>query len=220
MIFAQHPPLPSLSQTGIRVLASSYSEELRRPIVLLMMLSSFMIFLPYSGILVWTSRALTGIYDPVVVSMLLLLAGIVAFIIGISMGRIIKRIGIIRTILTGLSALFIGVIILLFAGDITAPDNLLLVVIALPIAGIAGGSLNTVVTSYSQRISPTRRGVLAGLVTATQFIGAAIVPSIYEPFFNTGISMVYLAILFVSIILAILLILLQKFASKVLQNNP
>jgi MFS family permease len=216
MVLAQHPPLPTLTETGVRVLASSYSDELRRPIVVLMMLSSFMIFLPYSGILVWTSRALTGIYDPVVVSVLLLLAGIVAFTIGISMGRIIRRIGITRTILIGLSALIIGVMILLFAGDITTSNNFVLVAIALPIAGIAGGSLNTVVTTYSQRISPKRRGVLAGLVTATQFTGAAIVPMVYEPFFKIGISMVYLVILFAAVILAICLISLHKFASKVI----
>jgi MFS family permease len=219
MIFTQHPPLPTLSQTGLRMLASSYSEELRRPIVILMMLSSFMIFLPYSGLLVWTSTALTGIYEPVIISVLLLLAGIVAFTIGISMGRIIRKIGIARTIIIGLSTLIIGVIILLLAGDITTSNSIALIAIALPIAGIAGGSLNTVVTIYSQRISPTRRGVLAGLVTAAQFMGASIVPIVYDPFFNIGISMVYLVILFAAIILSVLLISLQKFASKIIENK-
>jgi MFS family permease len=214
MVFAKRPSLPVLTEDRIQVLASSYFEELRRPIVVLLVLSSFMIYLPYSGITIWTSRALTGIYDPVIISLLLLLAAIVAFITGILMGWIIKQVGFSRTIIIGLSTLILAVMFLLLAGDITILNNLALVIIALLLAGIAGGALFTIVTTYSQRISPERRGILAGLTTATRVLGGALVPIIYEPLFNIGISMVYLAILFAAIILAFLLLSLHKFASN------
>jgi MFS family permease len=112
-----------------------------------------------------------------------------------------------------------GGMILFLAGDITLSDRLILVAIALPLAGVAGGSLNSIVLSYSQRLSPERRGVLAGLVTAAQFVGAAIVPTIYEPFFNVGISMVYLMILLASGILAIFLISLDRRASNLIDHT-
>ena len=219
MALAKRPPYTIHSETGMRLLVTSYSEELRRSIVIIMMFSSFMIFLPYSGILVWTSRALTGVYDPTIVSLLLLSAGIVGFTTGVSIGHIIRKLGITKTIFLGITALITGILILLLAGDITLADRLILVMIALPIAGIAGGSLNSIVLQYSQRISPKRRGVLAGLVTAAQFIGAAIVPTIYQPFFNISISMVYLAILCASIILTIFLISLDRHASKIIKHR-
>jgi len=82
--------------------------------------------------------------------------------------------------------------------------------------GFAGGILMTLVMFYSQTLSIERRGALAGLTTAFQFIGIAFVPMIYEPFFNSGgISLVYMIILMVSLILLFVLTLLYTLVKKI-----
>ena len=62
---------------------------------------------------------------------------------------------------------------------------------------------------YSQTLSKERRGALAGLATAGQFIGIALVPATYQKIFDFGgIAMVYLAILIVSLLFLIIFLLL------------
>ena len=83
--------------------------------------------------------------------------------------------------------------------------------------GFAGGLLFTALMYYSQTLSLERRGALAGLTTAGQFIGIAFVTITLEPFFNSGgISLVYKAILVISLMLIIALSILNKLAKKLL----
>jgi len=114
-----------------------------------------------------------------------------------------------------LISLFIANIILVFFGN-NSFEALPFTSLGLLFMGFAGGILMTLVMFYSQTLSIERRGALAGLTTAFQFIGIAFVPTTFEPFFNSGgISLVYIIILMVSAILLVVLILLYKFAKKV-----
>ena len=106
------------------------------------------------------------------------------------------------------------IILVLFGNN--SFDALILTTIGLLFMGFAGGILMTSIMYYSQTLSKERRGALAGLTTAFQFIGIAFVPTTLEPFFNSGgISLVYLMILIFSAIFLIVIILLNNFAKKV-----
>jgi len=72
--------------------------------------------------------------------------------------------------------------------------------------GISGGTLIPSIMFYSQTLSKERRGALAGLATAGQFIGIALVPTTYESFYNSGgIGLVYLVIFIISIFLLVIM---------------
>jgi MFS family permease len=76
--------------------------------------------------------------------------------------------------------------------------------------GWAGGVLFPLMITYSQVISPERRGVLAGVVTSSTFFGAALIPTLYEPLFHLGMSSLYLGILGVSVLLLIFISILYR----------
>jgi MFS family permease len=129
-------------------------------------------------------------------------------------GLLIKKRGIRLTLSIALISLIIGDIILVVFGD-NSLEALVLTTTGLIFMGFAGGLLFTSLMYYSQTLSKERRGALAGLTTAGQFIGIAFVTITLEPFFNSGgISLVYLIILMISIILCVILLLLDKFAKK------
>ncbi len=129
-------------------------------------------------------------------------------------GITIKKKGIRFTLSIALISLIIADIILVLFGD-NSFEALVLTTTGLIFMGFAGGLLFTSLMYYSQTLSKERRGALAGLTTAGQFIGIAFVTITLEPFFNSGgISLVYLIILMISIILCVILLLLDKFAKK------
>jgi hypothetical protein len=57
--------------------------------------------------------------------------------------------------------------------------------------------------TYSQIISPERRGVLAGVLTFAFFLGMALIPTVYEPLFHLGMTSLYLGLLGVSVLLLV-----------------
>jgi MFS family permease len=115
----------------------------------------------------------------------------------------------------GLVSLLITITYLIILGDITRFDIIIYVAICLVLAGVAGGILFPSIMYYSQILSPERRGALAGLLTAGYFIGIALVPVFYEPFYNTGgINAVYQVIFVISILLVLIVGLLYVLAKR------
>lgn len=72
---ANHPPRPPREDTGLRTFTANLAIELKRPLVILMACATFLVSLVYLGTLVWTSRALVGIVDPIHLGILLLSDG-------------------------------------------------------------------------------------------------------------------------------------------------
>ncbi len=200
-------------KSAIGDLISNLSLELKRPVVLLLMLCIFAVGLSYTATIQWTSRGMAGV-DEGMIGLLLLLTGIVGGVAGISMSRIIGLRGIGTVIALGLVSLFTAVIILLLAGNLASPVNLPLIAAALLIAGWAGGTLSPVLMTYSQILSPERRGVLAGILTSSMFIGNALNVPIYSSIFAFGIQWVFTAILAVAVVLSILMVMLHRIAPK------
>jgi MFS family permease len=94
-------------------------------------------------------------------------------------------------------------------------ETLTFIALGLIFMGMSGGTLIPSIMFYSQTLSKERRGALAGLATAGQFIGIALVPTTYESFFHSGgIGLVYIVVLVVSIFLLIVLALLYVLAKK------
>lgn len=187
--------------TGVRIFLSHLSMEIRRPVVILMITSAFLASHTYLASVIWTSRAFTHVVPESLAGLILAGVGLMGALSGILIGFVILKKGIGLASLLGIISLFIGMIILVLNGDIN-PSFLLFIIIGLIFMGIAGGILIPSVMFYSQTLSKERRGALAGLSTAGQFIGIALVPTTYESFFNLGgISLVYFVILMVSIVL-------------------
>jgi predicted MFS family arabinose efflux permease len=188
--------------------------ELRRPVVLLLILSALLVSHTSVATIIWTSRSFTGVIPENLSSVVLLLFGIMGFVSGNIAGITIKKKGIRLTLAIALISLIIADIILVIFGD-NSYEALVLTTTGLMFMGFAGGLLFTSLMYYSQILSLERRGALAGLTTAGQFIGIAFVPITFEPFFNSGgISLVYVVILVFSMILLVVLILLYKLAKN------
>ena len=99
--------------------------------------------------------------------------------------------------------------------DITNIETLPLVSMGFIFIGVAGGTIIPVIMFYSQTLSIERRGALAGLATAGQFIGIALGPITYGYFYDQGgITLVYLIILGVSLTFIIETIALYFVANK------
>jgi len=204
LIGMKKPPQAIDHDSGLNILFSHLSQEIRRPVVILLIASAFLISFTYLATIIWTSRAFTGAVDEALAGILLSLVGLAGAISGLVNGNLIKRIGIGVTLILGLICLLIALILLIIVGDITQPGLLIYVGLGLFFAGIAGGILFPSMMYYSQIISPKRRGALAGLVTAGYFIGIALVPILYEPFFlEGGVNLVYVVILAISTLLII-----------------
>ncbi|MBD3197487.1 MAG: MFS transporter [Candidatus Lokiarchaeota archaeon] len=182
---------------------------------ILMILSSFLISFTYLATTIWTSREFTNSIPESLSGLLIGSIGIMGAVSAFIIGQIIKKYGLKYAIGIGLITLFTGLISLLFIGDVTNLSLLLIIIISLMLIGIAGGSFFPGIMFYSQTRSKEKRGALAGLATAGQFIGIALVPIFFEPFNDIGgIFLVYLLILLFSIIQAISMILLYKETMK------
>jgi MFS family permease len=204
LFIMKKPPQKKHEDSGVHALIEALKQETKRPAVILMITSAFLISFSYLAIIIWTSRAFTGKIDESLAGILLSLVGAAGAVSGLINGNLIKKIGLGLTLIISLIALFISTALLIFFGDLTRSENVIFVGLALIFAGIAGGILFPCVMYYSQIISPERRGALAGLSTAGYFIGIAFVPMSYEPFFlEGGINLVYSVILLVSILLTL-----------------
>jgi len=216
VLFAiKKPPQKTHDDLGPRILFSHIYQEIRRPTIILMIFSAFLIAFTYLAIIIWTSRAFTGTVSESIIGILLSLVGIAGAISGLVNGNIIKRMGIGFTLLIGLISLLLTTALLIILGDITRSEIIFYVAICLLLAGVAGGILFPSIMYYSQILSPERRGALAGLLTAGYFIGIALVPAFYEPFFNAGgINAVYQVILIITLLLVLIIGLLYTLAKR------
>ncbi|MHA2210565.1 MAG: MFS transporter, partial [Candidatus Thorarchaeota archaeon] len=206
----KRPPTQVHGGTGIRVLIGNLSLELRKPVVLLMVFTGFLVSNAYLGTLVWTSRGLTGAIDETLTGLLLLGAGIFGATAGLLLSRMIRSRGYGSTIALGIVSLFATMAIFILIGDITTPSSIPWVGLALILVGWAGGILFPLLITFSQIISPERRGVLAGVLTFAFFLGMALIPTIYEPLFHIGMISLYLGLLGVSVLLLVFFSILYR----------
>jgi len=202
------------SDVGIRTFFTDLAQEIRRLPVILLVISAFLLSHTSIAAVIWTSRSFTQIIPETISGIVIALFGLMGFLGGILTGFTIKKKGVKLALTIGLISLFVANIILVFLGN-NSFEALPFTSLGLIFMGFAGGILMTLIMFYSQTLSIERRGALAGLTTASQFIGIAFVPTTFEPFFNSGgISLVYMIILIVSTIVLVVLILLYKFANK------
>ncbi|MFX1605865.1 MAG: MFS transporter [Promethearchaeota archaeon] len=210
ILVANRPSTQVHEESGLRVLVNNLRIELRRPVVVLMVLTTFLITMSYLGTFVWTSRGLTGAVSESTTGLMLLIAGILGAIAGASLGRIIRTKGIGFSITIGIVPLFASLALFLLIGDITMSSSIIYVSLALALTGWAGGVLFPLMITYSQVLSPERRGVLAGVVTSASFFGVALIPTVYEPLYHIGMSSLYLGIAGVSLLMFIFILILHK----------
>jgi MFS family permease len=196
------------------------SQEIRRIQVILMILFAFLASMTYLATLIWTSRAFTGVIPESISGIAIGVAGIVGAIAGVFIGFIIQKKGVKYAFIFAFSALFIAEIILLIIGNSARVEVFIPVSITLSINGAAGGSLIPCAMYYSQSLSIERRGALAGLVTAGQFSGIALIPIIYDGAYRFGgIQFIYISVAIVSLILLSVVILLYYSSKKVLIDS-
>ncbi|MBY8985787.1 MAG: MFS transporter [Candidatus Lokiarchaeota archaeon] len=222
LIISKRPHQKIPEDSGISVLLSQLSTELRRSVVVLMIFSAFLISHTYLAINIWTSRTLSGVLDESLVGLILGIAGVGAAISGVLTGSTIKKKGAGIPLMIGSILLFTALIILLLIGDITQSEKLGFLATGWIFSGLAGGILFPAITYYSQVLSPKRRGALAGLLTAGYFIGIALVPTTLAPVSDLyGITGIYICILVISVLFVISIFLLYKSAKrKVLKEEP
>ena len=205
------------SDGGIRTFFSHIAQEIRRLPVVLLVISAFLLSHTSIATIIWTSRSFAEVEEisEAISGVVIALFGLMGFIAGILTGLTIKKKGLKLTLMMGLVSLFIANIILVLFGN-NSLEAIVFTSIGLVFMGFAGGILITLIMFYSQTLSKERRGALAGLTTAFQFIGIAFVPTTLEPFYNSGgISLVYIVILVISIVLLVILIFLHKFAKMI-----
>jgi MFS family permease len=216
---AKRPPQKVPKESGIHLLFSQLSIEIRRVVVVLMIFSALLISHTYLAINIWTAKILSGpppIIEESIVGLVLGLAGVGAAITGFLTGIIIKKKGILIPIIVGPILLFISLTIFLIIGDITQEAVFKFLAIGWIFAGLAGGILYPALTYYSQILSPERRGALAGLLTAGYFVGIASVPYTLAPISDmVGITGIYFSILIMSILFVFILSLLYIFAKRI-----
>lgn len=187
-----------------------------------MILSAFLLAHTYIAINIWTSKTLAEahVLNETLIGIILGLAGVGAAITGLITGYLIKHKSVKVPLFTGSLILLCSLTILLIIGDISNPEAFTFLAIGWILAGFSGGMLFTSITYYSQVLSPERRGVLAGFLTAGYFTGIALVPTTLAPFSNAfGITGIYSVILIASVIFIIVTILLYNLAKNIISEN-
>jgi MFS family permease len=207
---AKRPPMIREKGAGLHMFATHLGAELRKPVVLQILATTFLVALSYLGVFVWTPRGLTGVISDSTIGALLLGGGISGAIAGSLLSPLARRFGFGPPVGFGFVALFFGLSIFIVVGNLTVASSIPLVGLALVSVGLAGGLLFPTMITYSQVISPEHRGVLAGIVTFSFFLGSAIIPIMFEPLFLVGISSVYIGMLLVSAILVLSYIALHR----------
>ncbi|MFW9827939.1 MAG: MFS transporter [Candidatus Thorarchaeota archaeon] len=220
--FAKRPPQHLSNKTGIRNFLSQLSKEWRRLPVLLMMLSALLISHTYIAINIWTSKAvaMAHVLNETIIGIILFLAGIGAAITGLLTGNLIKKSNARFPLILGSVILLSSVLILTLIGDISIPERISYLILGWILAGFSGGILFTIITYYSQVLSPKGRGSLAGSLTASYFTGIALVPLTLSPFSeNYNINGVYIVILIISILFIIVTFLLYIISKKIVSRE-
>ncbi len=211
----RQPATQSRQKRNISAFFYQLSQELRRSVVILMILSAFLATQTYLAVIIMTSRSFTGFVPENISGIIIGFAGIFGAISSVVVGFLIKKYGVLSAILLGILSLFLALILLISLGDVTKPEVLLFVSIAFMLLGISGGSLISTVMYYSQILSQESRGTLAGLATFGQFIGNALVPIFYSFLLNSGgIQAVYYTILIIALFFIIVLGLLYHLSKK------
>jgi MFS family permease len=210
ILFVKRPPMTAERDGGLRLFAKHLGAELRKPVVLMVLMTTFLVALSYLGVFVWTPRGLTGIISDSTIGALLLGGGISGAIAGALLSPLARRFGFGPPVGFGFVALFFGLSIFIIIGDLSIASSIPLVGLALVSVGLAGGLLFPTMITYSQIISPEHRGVLAGIVTFSFFMGSAINPIAFEPLFHVGMSFVYIGMLVVSVILLLSFFILNR----------
>jgi MFS family permease len=204
-VSAKRPSRRGEKGAGMSSFVTHLTAELRRPIVLHMLATTFLVALSYLGVFVWTSRGLTGFISDSLIGILLLGGGISGAISGSLLGPLSRRYGLRPVIGLGFIALFFGLSVFIIIGDLTVASSITFVGLAIVSVGWAGGTLFPTMITYSQVISPEHRGVLAGVITFSFFLGSALIPIIFEPLFLIGLQTVYIAMLGISFVLLLFL---------------
>ncbi len=207
---ARRPPKMEEKGAGLRLFTAHLMGELRKPVVLLILVTTFLVALSYLGVFVWTPRGLTGVVNDGTIGILLLGGGISGAIAGSILSTLSRRYGFGLPVGLGFIALVIGLTVFIIIGDFTVATSIPLLGLALISVGWAGGLLFPTMITFSQIISPEHRGVLAGAVTFAFFLGSALIPIVFEPLFLLGIAVVYWAMLAVSAILLVVFIFLYR----------
>jgi len=210
MVIVKGPPHAPTAESGVRVLVSNIAQEWRRPVVLLTLLLGFMFSETYLATIVWTSRALSGLVDEPTVAGILLVSALMAAIVGIYTGGLIRRRGVALPMIVGTGASMISSAVLMSITGFGTPDSLPLITAALLIVGVVAGTLYPVAIYYSQMIAPQKRGALAGLLMSIQFAGMAVVPVTYERFYAMGTTALFAAMLGASVLLLLVVIALYR----------
>ena len=213
------PPKTEERGPALRLFIAHLRGELRKPVVLLILVTTFLVALSYLGVFVWTPRGLTGVVNDSTIGLLLLGGGISGAIAGSILSTLSRKRGFVLPVGLAFIALFLGLTIFIIIGDFTATSSITLVGLALICVGWAGGLLFPTMITFSQIISPERRGVLAGTVTFAFFLGSALVPIMFEPFFLSGIVAVYVGMFAVSAILLVFFIILYRQPALVHHNR-
>ncbi|MFX1459997.1 MAG: MFS transporter [Promethearchaeota archaeon] len=212
----------SNQKSGMRVFFKHISQEIRRKVVILLIFSAFLVTQTYLAIITWTSISFTGKIPPNIAGLVVGSAGITGAITGVIFGNIIKFKGVKIAIIMGLIFLFISILTFLLLGNDPKWSEIRILVfttIGLVFTGAAGGTLLPSIMYYSQTLSKYRRGALAGLTTAGQFIGIALVPIMYALIYlHGGIQAVYFTVLLISFLLVLVIVILYILAKKV--DNP
>ena len=220
MIKTKRPPQKISEDPVIHILIKQLSKEWRRLVVILMMLSAFLISHTYLAINIWTSSYLAGVVNVSLTGLILGLAGVGAAITGVFTGILIKKRDIKIPFIIGSIFLFCSLIILIIIEDITRSDMFIFLAIGWILGGLAGGILFTSITYYSQVLSPENRGALAGSLTASYFVGIALVPTTLAPIFEIfGITGVYVSILLISIIFTLVIIFLYRLSNTIISKH-
>ena len=198
---------------------SNLAAEVRRFPVILMMLGSAFVSLCYSATLVWTSNAFSGSIPETTSGIILMFTGFMGFLAGLTVIQIMKRYNTKLALILGFTLIIIAIVSLLVIGEVASQENTIPVALALFLAGWGGGTLVPVITTFSQTLSPERRGALAGASTFSQFAGYSLVPIIYGLLVPSGMRFVYFAILWASILWMGILFLLNSLASGVIHES-
>ncbi len=221
-IFTKRPHQNITEESRIHILLSQLSKEWRRFPVILMILSAFLLSHTYIAINIWTSKTLTQahVVNEILIGLVLGIGGIGAAVSGVFTGNSIKRRGTGIPLVVGSLILICSLVILLIIRDITIQERFIFLSLGWILSGFSGGILFTSITYYSQVLSPKRRGVLAGSLTAGYFTGIALVPMTLAPFSNVfGINGVYIAIMIISIIFIIVIMLLYFFTRSIVSDK-
>ncbi len=218
LIIKKPPKL--VAESSLKEFVSNLGIELKRPVVIVLILTIFLTAQTTIGAIIWTSRSFTGVLSEVISGLILIIAGVCGAITGMTFGPILKKKGLKLAILISLLLIYFGYVLLAFLGSFLTPEGLLIISVGLILVASSGGMLIPIVLFYSQTLSKGRRGALAGLATAGQFIGIALVPILYQPFFDAGgIHLIYFAQTILSLILAIFLIALYYLANKEIEQG-